>query len=693
MDVDEHCLEDLSISLEDMDIECSDDDTFKEKSMRMDEKVKEIERKREEKEKLLKDKRINFIEKKKKVEEAKSDLVKNANKKLKQKNKDEKKKLRRKKKNVSISSKDTKFMVPNIEEIPANCKHLVKKDDVLYVVPGDGCCGPNCGAAHLFQDEVYGPQLRKKMNIFMADHWEIKYKYITKCSSETPFVRRLNGRDEKYSDPVELLKFLRESEEAAYMWTDCEDLVVLADMYQINIKVITTKGYDDKNVTENWIFSDPKLEKYAELKNVKLEDMALLHEDNNHFNLIVNKDSDLALLGSLSFRLNLGSLKESRKIDIPQETEPVEKVDFEELAKIKKDWKKCEKDKKLIEQEYFKCENELKIKTEEVEKLKLEIRDLKQIGDLKNDLENIKQPVGINSFEGNNPKDIDVNIVENDEQIADANINPWKKAIKLFNRRSNAKSSSKRKDEKEKEEEEFNCVDCDFQAHSQDQLTKHINLKHVRRRGVGEENHIGSSKRKVEKEKEEEEFHCVDCDFQAHSQDQLTKHINLKHVRRRGVGEENHIECKFCGNKFYEKGEFMTHRKVNHPGTIALCKNYAAGGCPFSANGCWWRHNQQQKSGTDHVDCFICGETFKTRSEMMRHRKLNHTKAVRQCDLFNQNRCRFENNSCWFLHVESNVSDFQDKDEEMCNSQSDFQKSPQNLDPPLRKRQKKQKLD
>ena len=137
----------------------------------------------------------------------------------------------------------------------------------------------------------------------------------------------------------------------------------------------------------------------------------------------------------------------------------------------------------------------------------------------------------------------------------------------------------------------------------------------------------------------------------------------------------------------------MTHRKVNHPGTIALCKNYAAGGCPFSSNGCWWRHNQQQKSGTENVDCFICGVTFKTRSEMMRHRKLYHSKAVRQCDLFNQNRFRFENYSCWFLHGESNGSDFKDKDEEMCNIQSDFQKSPQNLDPPLRNRQKKQKLD
>ena len=55
----------------------------------------------------------------------------------------------------SEASKDKpKNNVPNIKEVPTNCKHLVDSDDVLYSVPGDGCCGPNCGAALLFEDEV-----------------------------------------------------------------------------------------------------------------------------------------------------------------------------------------------------------------------------------------------------------------------------------------------------------------------------------------------------------------------------------------------------------------------------------------------------------------------------------------------------------------------------------------------------------
>ena len=80
-------------------------------------------------------------------------------------------------------------------------------DDVLYTVPGDGCCGPNCAAAFLFEDEVFGPKLRKSMNRFMAKHWNIRYKLITKCSPGHPFVRKLGNKTIKLTDPKKLIRF------------------------------------------------------------------------------------------------------------------------------------------------------------------------------------------------------------------------------------------------------------------------------------------------------------------------------------------------------------------------------------------------------------------------------------------------------------------------------------------------------
>ena len=91
------------------------------------------------------------------------------------------------------------------------------------------------------------------------------------------------------------------------MWSDSEDLVVISDMYQVKIKIITSKGISDKNPSVNWIFPDREMERFAELKNVKQNDMVLLHDHDSHFNLIISKDSEL-IKGSLSYRFNVGPL-------------------------------------------------------------------------------------------------------------------------------------------------------------------------------------------------------------------------------------------------------------------------------------------------------------------------------------------------------------------------------------------------
>ena len=173
------------------------------------------------------------------------------------------------KRNVIISQKEG-IQIPNIRDVPMNCRHLVKEDDVLYVVPGDGCCGPNCAAAFLFSDEIFGPKLRRKMNLFMAKHWNLRYKFITQCSPGNPFLRRLRGDYVSFTDSKKLLRYLKNSENASFMWSDSEDLAIIADMYQLQIKVITTKGKDDQNPTVNNITPELKMKQFAESKNADL---------------------------------------------------------------------------------------------------------------------------------------------------------------------------------------------------------------------------------------------------------------------------------------------------------------------------------------------------------------------------------------------------------------------------------------
>ena len=86
-------------------------------------------------------------------------------------------------------------------------------------------------------------------------------------------------------------------------------------MYQMKIKVVTTSGPNDKNPTVNWIHPDQDLKKFAELKDVQIDDLVLLHEKDTHFNLVITNESDLAKYGSLSFRFNIGPIMKQNEMD------------------------------------------------------------------------------------------------------------------------------------------------------------------------------------------------------------------------------------------------------------------------------------------------------------------------------------------------------------------------------------------
>ena len=277
-----------------------EDDILMKRSRMMDEKVLAQQRKydREMKEFLGKQEALKIKESGKKQSKSK---------------KSQKPKLGKYEKNTN-----KEYPVVNIKEVPDNCKSLVNEGDLVYVVPGDGACGPNSAAAHLFQDEVFGPKLRGKINAFFAKHFYKKYQYKTPCSVETPFRRKVGSKMVVFDDPEKLINWLKSSNEAIYMWSDSEDLVIIADMYQMCIKIITSRGENDEKPTVNWIYPDKDLEEEAELRNVEIKDMVLFHENDLHFNLVVAKDSDLATMGSISYRQNIGAMVRSKTTDVKE---------------------------------------------------------------------------------------------------------------------------------------------------------------------------------------------------------------------------------------------------------------------------------------------------------------------------------------------------------------------------------------
>ena len=127
---------------------------------------------------------------------------------------------------------------------------------------------------------------------------------------------------------------------------------------------------------------DEEMAEYAELKNVDFNEMVLIYENGDHFNLVVAKDSDLATKGSLSFRTNIGPFMEDKNIKTNSnndssaaENELLQK----EIRSLKDELKKSSEKFEFIKEDYQKCDKELKNKTEEVEMLKIELNSLREL--------------------------------------------------------------------------------------------------------------------------------------------------------------------------------------------------------------------------------------------------------------------------------------------------------------------------
>ena len=573
MDIDEQ---------NDMDMEI-DQEEFKIRSKRMDQKIEAKAIKLEEEEKRYQEKKKVEIERKKEKEALEHHKRKLSIKQNKQKIKDEKRKSRKKN---EIKNNELKN-IPNVKPLPKNIAHLCNEGDMVYVVPGDGACGPNSISAHLFRDEVFGPKLRRKINDFKVEHWDRKYKLKTQCTVDSPYVRRIGSKGNVvFTNPEDLFEFIKNADDSEYMWTDCEDLVVVADMFQVKIKVITMKGENDENPTENWIYPDDQMKEFAELTDVKIDDIVLLHENDTHFNLIIDKDNDLAKVGSLSFMTNMGPLmstrepgdnndKEKTYVDVVVNGSKDSENPKDEVERLKKDLQKITDKNKALEVQYEECVTALRKSTEESEKLKSELKDLKLTFEIEKEIEKTPSKTSQAGMDNKNTSCLE-------------NLEP-------------------------EVEEEFNCIECDFQGTQQSQLSKHILIRH-------------------------------------------------------------RIKCRNCESIFKNKPEFMVHRKKEHYNAVAVCLKGA--NCVF-LDRCWWKH---KKENANEIECYYCEETFATKAEVMFHRKTKHPKTVKNCSKFANKNCPFNETTCWFKHEANDAErnknyDLNEKDSVFRKRQDDL-KSP-----------------
>ena len=256
-----------------------------ERSNLQDEKVKKIQEKRDEEERLYKERKK---QEKLVAEEKEREVVKLV--------KINSKKLKNKTKNLKKKGETNHSLKPYLRNIPDNIKHLLDDDQVLYPVKGDGSCGPRCLAAFLYQDQTLGPHLARNINLHFVENWS-HWRNIF----ELPFVREVgNGKSVKCDNEEELLEYLLNDKDGAYMWRGHEDFSVVASAYQFNIKIITISGENDKKPRVNIIEPNPDIA--GVVPSGTVPDMVILHEENSHYNLIIPKSHTLALEGGLDYQ-------------------------------------------------------------------------------------------------------------------------------------------------------------------------------------------------------------------------------------------------------------------------------------------------------------------------------------------------------------------------------------------------------
>ena len=109
------------------------------------------------------------------------------------------------------------------------------------------------------------------------------------------------------------------------------------------------------------------------------------------------------------------------------------------------------------------------------------------------------------------------------------------------------------------------------------------------------------------------------------------------------------MECHYCSEEFKSKNELMFHRKLNHIEKVQICVNFDDGKCTFG-DTCWFSHDTSSKKSIQVYKCNICEEEFKIKSVYMNHRKAKHSENIPSCKNEITGSCQYGSQKCWFNH-------------------------------------------
>jgi len=178
---------------------------------------------------------------------------------------------------------------------------------------------------------------------------------------------------------------------------------------------------------------------------------------------------------------------------------------------------------------------------------------------------------------------------------------------------------------------------------------------------------------KVEKEVitvsvQTEVIRCEECEYPAEDMNDLVEHMHGSHPLD---DYKENIECTYCGGFFLEKNDLMFHIQQDHADKLPVCTYFLEERCTWGES-CWFSHDQAKK--LEGFKCTICGDISISKSELMKHRKIEHTRKVRQCKHETNGSCPFGSQLCWFKHTDTKNANDKDTNVDVNNESNDITK-------------------
>ena len=166
----------------------------------------------------------------------------------------------------------------------------------------------------------------------------------------------------------------------------------------------------------------------------------------------------------------------------------------------------------------------------------------------------------------------------------------------------------------------------------------------------------------MEREHDDGNWTCNDCDFQTNKTETLRQHLKKtghqpSEATRRQTNEIR--KCYTCKEEFEGYISMMNHRFNKHPSNN-VCKNLPTCTGWVNSNKCWYVHpvkgSDEGVEDTDinksvelekDTECRRCGKMFTGRNRFMEHYTSEHTSRI-VCRDWVKNNCKRV--KCWYRH-------------------------------------------